>query len=206
MARLRIGLTGGIGSGKSTVAARLAELGATVIDADAIAREVVAPGTPGLAAVLERFGPELAQADGSLDRAALGRLVFADPQALSDLNAIVHPLIGVRTRELVERAGPEAVLVHDVPLLAENNLAAGFDAVVVVTAPLEARLSRLEGRGMDRDTARSRMAQQATDEQRRAIATVVLDNSGSRERLLEQVDAAWRRLTEPGLESSDGIG
>ena len=158
----RIGLTGGIGSGKSTVAARFSELGATLIDADAIAREVLAPGTPGLAQVAARFGAELVGPDGTLDRAALGRLVFADPQALADLNAITHPRIGQRTAELMAAAGPEAVVVYDVPLLVENGLAAGFDAVVVVEAPLELRLQRLARRGVDRATAESRIAQQAT--------------------------------------------
>ncbi|HEX2903529.1 MAG TPA: dephospho-CoA kinase [Jatrophihabitans sp.] len=202
----RIGLTGGIGSGKSTVAARLAEHGAVIIDADAIAREVVAAGTPGLAAVLARFGPEVAQPDGTLDRPALGRIVFADQAALADLNSIVHPLVGARTAELMQQAGPDAVIVYDVPLLVENGLSGGFDAVVVVQAPLEVRLSRLAGRGMDRETALARIAQQATDEQRRRVATVLLDNSGSRERLMAQVDRAWLSMVGPGLEQPDGIG
>ena len=202
----RIGLTGGIGSGKSTVAARLAELGATVIDADAIAREVLAPGTPGLAEVAERFGADLIGPDGALDRSALGQVVFADPQALADLNAITHPRIGQRTAELMAAAGPDATVVYDVPLLVENDLASGFDAVLVVEAPLKVRLERLAGRGMDRETAESRIAQQATDAQRRAVATVVLDNSGGLDELTEQVDRAWRAVAGPGLESSDGIG
>jgi len=190
----RIGLTGGIGSGKSTVAARLAELGAVVIDADQIAREVVAVGTPGLAAVVGRFGPDVLLPDGSLDRPKLGTLVFGDEQALADLNAIVHPLVGQRSAELMAAAGPDAVVVYDVPLLVENDLAGGFDAVLVVEAPLQTRLERLAGRGMDADTARARIARQATDEQRRAVATVVLDNAGSRSELVTAVDAAWGRL------------
>lgn len=202
----RIGLTGGIGSGKSTVAARFAELGAVVIDADAIAREVVEPGTPGLAAVIERFGPDLLRADGSLDRPALGRLVFSDERSLADLNAIVHPLVAARTAELMAAAGPDAVIVYDVPLLVENGLAGGFDAVVVVEAPLEVRLSRLEGRGMDRAEAESRIARQASDEQRRAVATQLLDNSGGREELTRQIDQVWRALTGPGLEAPETIG
>lgn len=206
MAQRRIGLTGGIGSGKSTAAARLAELGAVVIDADAIAREVVEPGTPGLQAVLERFGTELLGPDGRLDRPALGRLVFADPQALADLNGILHPLIGERTAELIAAAREDAVVVYDVPLLVENGLAGGFDVVLVVEAPLPLRLQRLAGRGMDEQTARARIAQQATDEQRRAVATIVLDNSGSQDELVRQVDDAWRAVTGPGLESPDGIG
>jgi len=191
---LRIGLTGGIGSGKSTVAARLAEHGAVVIDADAIAREVVAVGTPGLAAVVERFGTGVLLPDGALDRSKLGQLVFGDEAALADLNAIVHPLVGARSAELMAAAGPDAVVVYDVPLLVENGLESGFDAVLVVAAPLEVRLERLAGRGMDEDTARARIAQQASDERRRAVATVVLDNAGSRAQLRDAVDAAWRRL------------
>lgn len=195
MAR-RIGLTGGIGSGKSTAAARFAALGATVIDSDLLAREVLQPGAPGLAAVVERFGPEILTEDGTLDRPKLGGLVFADVSALADLNAIVHPLIGGRTAELVAAAGERAVLVHDVPLLVENGLAGGFDAVVVVEAPLPLRLSRLAARGLDERAALSRMAAQASDAQRRAVATVLLDNSGSVAELAALVDAAWARLVD----------
>ncbi len=190
-----IGLTGGIGSGKSTAAACFADLGATVIDADALAREALATGTPGLAAVIERFGQQLLRADGSLDRPRLGELVFADGAALADLNAIVHPLVARRTAELTDAAGPDATVVYDVPLLVENDLAAGFDAVVVVCAPLPVRLERLAGRGMDEQTARSRIAAQADDEQRRAVATEVLDNSGDLASLRAQVGQVWRRLT-----------
>ena len=193
---LRIGLTGGIGSGKSTVAARLAELGAVVIDSDQLAREVVEPGSPGLARVVERFGSGVLAPDGSLDRPGLGRLVFGDPAALADLNAIVHPLVRARSEALTaEAAGAgAAVVVHDVPLLVENKLAAGYDRVVVVEAPLPLRLQRLAGRGLDPDTARARIAAQASDEERRAVADIVLDNSGSVEELRAQVDAAWARL------------
>jgi dephospho-CoA kinase len=191
---LRIGLTGGIGSGKSTAAARFAELGATVIDADQLARAVLAPGTPGLAAVVGRFGAELLTDDGSLDRARLGRVVFADPAALADLNAIVHPQVAQRTAEQIAAAGPDAVVVHDVPLLVENRLAERYDEVVVVEAPLDQRLCRLRERGLDEQAARSRIAAQATDEQRRAVATVVLDNSGSVAELRAQVDRFWARL------------
>jgi dephospho-CoA kinase len=191
-----IGLTGGIGSGKSTVAACFAELGATVIDADALAREALAPGTPGLAAVIERFGTELLREDGSLDRPKLGELVFADSAALADLNAIVHPLVARRTAALTAAAGPGATVVYDVPLLVENELAADFDAVVVVVAPLPLRLERLAGRGMDEKAARSRIAAQADDEQRRSVATAVLDNSGSLASLRAQVERVWRRLTD----------
>ncbi|MDT0264325.1 dephospho-CoA kinase [Jatrophihabitans lederbergiae] len=191
---MRIGLTGGMGSGKSTAAARFAELGAVVIDSDLIAREVLAPGTPGLARVVQRFGEGVLGADRSLDRPRLGTIVFADPAALADLNAIVHPLVRHRSDELATAAGEGAVLVHDVPLLVENGMAAGFDAVVVVEAPLELRLERLSGRGMTPDVARSRIAAQATDEQRREVATVVLDNSGSVVQLRARVDAVWPRL------------
>jgi dephospho-CoA kinase len=190
----RIGLTGGIGSGKSTAAARFAELGATVIDSDQLAREVLAPGTPGLAAVLERFGTDLLTGDGSLDRARLAAVVFADAVALADLNAIVHPRVAQRTAELTAAAGPDAVVVHDVPLLVENRLAENYDAVVVVEAPLPERLSRLRARGLDAEAARSRVAAQASDEQRRAVATAVLDNSGSVAELHAQVDELWARL------------
>ncbi len=195
---LRIGLTGGIGAGKSTVAERLRELGATVIDADRLAREVVEPGTPGLAAVTEEFGPGVLRPDGRLDRPALGRIVFADPGRLAALNAIVHPLIGARTQALVEAAPAGAVLVHDVPLLVENHLAAGYQLVVVVHAPETERIRRLvEDRGMSEDDARARVAAQAGDEQRRAVADVWIDNSGTREETIRQVDAAWRDRIEP---------
>ncbi|MFL6161100.1 MAG: dephospho-CoA kinase [Jatrophihabitantaceae bacterium] len=194
---LRIGLTGGIGSGKSTAAARFAELGAVVIDADVLAREVVSVGTPGLARVVSRFGAEVLRPDGSLDRPALGERVFGDASALADLNAIVHPLVAERSAELMAAAGPDAVVVYDVPLLVENDLAAGFDAVVVVEAPLADRLARLAARGLSEDEARARIARQASDEQRRAVATLVLDNSGDRAALHRAVDAAWRKLV-PG--------
>ncbi|HEX8305907.1 MAG TPA: dephospho-CoA kinase [Jatrophihabitans sp.] len=193
---LRIGLTGGIGSGKSTVAARLAELGAVVIDSDLLAREVVSVDSPGLARVVERFGPAVLAADGTLDRPGLGRLVFGDPAALADLNAIVHPLVRARSEALTaEAAAAGAVaVVHDIPLLVENKLAAGYDAVIVVETPLELRLRRLAGRGLDAETARARIAAQATDEERRAVADIVLDNSGTVAELTAQVDAAWARL------------
>lgn len=191
-----IGLTGGIGSGKSTVAARLSQLGAVVIDSDQLAREVVAVGTPGLAKVIERFGPQMLGPDGSLDRARLGQLVFSDSAALADLNAIVHPLVRARSEALSAEAltSGAAALVHDIPLLVENQLAAGFAKVIVVEAPLELRLQRLAERGLDPDTARARIAAQASDERRRAVADVVLDNSGSLAQLRAQVDAAWASL------------
>jgi dephospho-CoA kinase len=165
---MRVGLTGGVGSGKSTVAGLLADHGAVVIDADTIAREVVAPGTPGLAAVLARFGDSVAASDGSLDRPALAAIVFNDEAARLDLNAIVHPLIGARTAELMAAAPPDAIVVHDIPLLVEGNLADAFDAVVVVEADQHTRLQRLELRGLPEADARARMAAQASDEQREA--------------------------------------
>jgi dephospho-CoA kinase len=194
---LRIGLTGGIGSGKSTVAARLAQLGAVVVDSDQLAREVVAVGSPGLARIVERFGPDVLAPDGSLDRPRLGQLVFSDPAALADLNAITHPLVRARSEELTQEAaaGGAAAVVHDIPLLVENGLAGGYDRVIVVEAPLELRLRRLAGRGLDPEAARARIAAQATDEQRRAVADIVLDNSGTVDELVAQVDAAWASLS-----------
>lgn len=191
---IRIGLTGGIGSGKSTAAAAFGRLGASVIDSDRLAREVVEPGTSGLAAVIERFGAGMLSPDGTLDRTKLGQLVFADPAARAELNAIVHPLIARRAEELRATADEQAVLVHDVPLLAENAMAAGYDEVVVVEAPLAERLRRLAARGLDEAAARARIQAQASDEQRRAVATVLLDNSGSVAELERQVEAAWERI------------
>jgi dephospho-CoA kinase len=191
---MRVGLTGGVGSGKSTVAALLAEHGALVIDADAIAREVVAPGTPGLAAVLGRFGAAVAAPDGSLDRAALAAIVFNDEAARLDLNAIVHPLVGARTAELTAAAPPDAVLVHDIPLLVEGNMADAFDVVVVVESDPALRLRRLEQRGLTEADARARMAAQATDEQRRAVAGEVIVNNGDLDELRAEVGRLWERL------------
>jgi len=188
-----VGLSGGVGSGKSTVSALLAEHGATVIDADALAREVVEPGTEGYAAVVARFGDAVV-ADGRLDRPALAKIVFNDEQARADLNAIVHPLVGRRTAELMAAAAPDAIVVYDVPLLVESNMAAGFDRVVIVEAPVELRVQRLQGRGMPEPDARARIAAQASDEQRRAVADEIVDNSGTRQQLEAQVDALWQRL------------
>ncbi len=193
---LVVGLTGGIGSGKSAVAAALRGHGARVVDADRIAREVLEPGTPGLAAVLDAFakpGGPLVDEQGRLDRAALGALVFSDDAARARLNAIVHPLIGERTAELfaqAEREAPAGVLVHDVPLLVEGGLAPAYHLVLVVDAPIELRLSRLAERGLPTEQATARIAAQAGDEPRRAVADVWLDNGGS----LEQLAAAVREL------------
>jgi dephospho-CoA kinase len=194
---LRIGLTGGIGSGKSTVAGLLAARGAVVVDADRIAREVVAPGTPGLAAVVEAFGEGVLAADGSLDRPALAAIVFTDPEARARLDAIVHPLVRERSVQLIAGAPSDAVLVNDVPLLVETGQAGTYDLVLVVEADLATRLTRLVARGLAEEDARARIASQATDEQRRAAADVVLDNSGSREQLAEQVARFWEERVVP---------
>jgi len=189
---VQIGLTGGIGSGKSTAAQRFAELGALVVDADAIAREVVEPGTPGLAAVVAEFGERVLAADGRLDRPALAALVFGDEAARGRLNAILHPLVRRRVAERIAAGRPGTVVVQDVPLLAETGQAGSFDLVVVVEAPEQLRIERLVAdRGMPAEQARARMAAQATDEQRRVIADVVLINDGSPEQLREQVDRFW---------------
>ncbi|MZD10070.1 dephospho-CoA kinase [Streptomyces sp. SID5785] len=192
---VKVGLTGGIGAGKSEVSRLLVERGAVLIDADRIAREVVEPGTPGLAAVVEEFGDEVLAADGSLDRPKLGAIVFADADRLAALNKIVHPLVGARSAELEAAAGADAVVVHDVPLLTENGLAPFYDLVVVVDASTATQLDRLTGRrGMTEADARARMAAQATREQRREIADLVIDNDGPLERLVEQVDTVWAEL------------
>ncbi|MGW4381303.1 dephospho-CoA kinase [Kitasatospora sp. NPDC004531] len=194
---LRIGLTGGIGAGKSEVSRQLAALGAVIIDSDVIAREVVAPGTPGLAAVVEEFGPEVLLPDGTLDRPALGRVVFADPDRLAALNAIVHPLVRARSAELEAAAGPDAIVVHDVPLLAENNLAPLYDLVVVIDVPDAERLRRLTAlRGMPEAEARARMAAQATREARLAVADLILDNSGDLAQLTTRVQQLWHDLEQ----------
>jgi dephospho-CoA kinase len=196
---LRAGLTGGIGSGKSTVSARLAELGAVVLDADKAARAVVEPGTPGLAAITAAFGADVLAADGSLDRAKLAGIVFADEAALGRLNAITHPLIHEYIRAAEEAAiaagGDDLVLVHDVALLAEWGRAKEFDLVIVVDVPTETQLERLtEQRGMTEDQAGARIAAQATREQRLAVADIVIENSGSRQDLDRRVDEVWGEL------------
>jgi dephospho-CoA kinase len=188
---LRIGLTGGIGSGKSTVAAELARHGAVIVDADRIAREVVEPGSSGLAAVVQAFGPGILTPDGALDRPALAAVVFTDDQARATLDGILHPLVRQRGMEVERAAEEDAVVVHDVPLLVETGHAASYDLVLVVEADEEARVSRLVGRGLSEDDARARIATQASDEQRRAVADVVLDNRGTPEELVAQVDRFW---------------
>lgn len=194
---LKVGLTGGIGAGKSEVSRLLASYGAVVVDADKIAREVVEPGSPGLAAVVAEFGTEVLTPDGALDRPRLGSIVFADPARLQALNAIVHPLVGRRSAELEGAAGPDDIVIHDVPLLTENALAELYDLVVVVDASPATQLDRLVRlRGMDEGEARSRMAAQATREQRLAIADVVLDNDGPLEALEPQVKRVWQQLRD----------
>ncbi|MFI5856940.1 dephospho-CoA kinase [Streptomyces parvulus] len=193
---LKVGLTGGIGAGKSEVSRLLVGHGAVLIDADLIAREVVAPGTPGLAAVVEAFGEDVLAADGSLDRPKLGSIVFADPERLAALNAIVHPLVGERSRALEEAADEDAVVVHDVPLLTENGLAPLYDVVVVVDAAPATQLDRLVRlRGMTEQDARARMAAQATREQRREIADLVVDNDVPLDELRRRVAEVWTELT-----------
>ena len=192
---LRVGLTGGIGAGKSEVSRRLASYGAVVIDADAVAREVVAPGTPGLAEVVQAFGPEVLRGDGTLDRDRLGELVFADESLRMKLNAITHPRVGERMAELERQAGGAPVIVHDVPLLAENHLAGSFDEVVVVDVPPRIQAERLaRERGMSRDQAEARMGAQASREERLAVATIVVDNSGSLAELDREVGELWAEL------------
>jgi dephospho-CoA kinase len=194
---LRIGLTGGIGSGKSTVSRLLAARGAVIVDADVIAREVVEPGTTGLAQVVEAFGDAVVGPEGSLDRAALAAVVFADPEARKRLDGIVHPLVRARAAEIAGAAPPGAVVVHDIPLLVETGQASLYDLVVVVETDPAVRVARLVERGLTAEDARARIAAQATDEQRRAVADVVLDNSGTPEQLAEQVDRLWVERVAP---------
>ncbi|MBZ6142108.1 dephospho-CoA kinase [Streptomyces olivaceus] len=195
---LRVGLTGGIGAGKSEVSRLLVDCGAVLIDADRIAREVVEPGTPGLAAVVEAFGADVLTEDGRLDRPKLGSIVFADRERLAALNSIVHPLVGERSRaleEAAEAAAEDAVVVHDVPLLTENGLAPLYDVVVVVDADHATQLDRLVRlRGMSEQDARARMAAQATREQRREIADLVVDNDVPLEELRRRVREVWAEL------------
>jgi dephospho-CoA kinase len=194
---LKVGLTGGIGAGKSEVSRLLASYGAVVVDADRIAREVVEPGTPGLDAVVAAFGEGILAADGTLDRPALGAIVFADAEKLKMLNAIVHPLVGARSAELERAADEDAVIVHDVPLLTENGLAELYHLVVVVDASPETQLDRLVRlRGTTEADARARMAAQATREQRLAVADLVIDNDGPLTALEPQVRKVWRELKD----------
>ena len=196
---LKVGLTGGIAAGKSEVSRRLAERGAVIIDADAVAREVVAPGTRGLAEITAAFGPGVLDAGGALDRGRLGEIVFADSALLGKLNAIVHPWVAERMLEIERAAPPDAIVVHDVPLLAENRLAGQYDVVVVVDVSTEVQLDRLtRQRGMPEDQARERMDAQASRAERLEIADIVVDNSGSLADLDRRVDGLWEELTDRG--------
>jgi dephospho-CoA kinase len=209
---LRVGVTGGIAAGKSVVARRLGELGAVVVDYDVLAREVVGPGSPGLAGVVEAFGPSVLAPDGALDREALAGVVFVDDAARGRLNGIVHPLVRVeaRRREDEAQAAGRSVVVHDIPLLVETGDPATFDEVVVVEAPVQRRIGRLvEGRGMPVEQAWARVTAQADDAARRAVATVLLDGSGSVEDLEAQVDELWLRWVgttpDAGGTAEDGV-
>jgi len=191
-----IGLTGGIASGKSLVSTRLAELGATIVDADVLAREVVEPGTDGLAQIARHFGPEVLLADGTLNRPALGAIIFADPEQRETLNSITHPAVWRRARELFDQAAADEVVVYDVPLLVEGakGRQLDFDLIVVVDASAETRLQRLvQLRGMTREEAGHRLNSQASDAERLAVADVVIDNNGTVEATIEQVDALWAK-------------
>lgn len=192
---MRVGLTGGVASGKSTVAAILSELGAVVIDADLLAREVVEPGTEGLAAVVAEFGAEVLAADGTLDRSALGAIVFEDDAARRRLEGILHPLIRARGAEIEAAAPAGAVIVHDIPLLAETGQASRFEAVIVVDVPVETQVERMvRDRGMSRADAEARVAAQADREQRLAIATHVVDNTGTHEDLRDRITEVFEDL------------
>lgn len=195
---LRIGLTGGIGAGKSTVSATFSELGGVVVDGDVIAREVVEPGTPGLAGLVDAFGDEILLPDGSLNRPALAAIAFSDEEKRQILNGIVHPLVGQRRSELISAAAADAVIVEDIPLLVESQMAPMFPLVVIVHADPELRVKRLiEYRNFTEEDARARIAAQATEEQRRAVADVWLDNSGSAGDLVEKARALWHERIRP---------
>jgi dephospho-CoA kinase len=199
-----VGLTGGIGAGKSTVAAMLATRGAVVIDADAIARQVVQPGSPVVAALAERFGADLVAPDGTLDRKALAARAFADDESRKALEAITHPAIGEEFLRQVADAPKGAIVVHDVPLLAETDRADGYAGVIVVEAPREERLRRLEARGIPRADAEARMAAQASDADRRAVATWVIVNDGDLGALEGEVQRVWDALVAMAQERGEG--
>jgi dephospho-CoA kinase len=200
VAVLRVGLTGGIGSGKSEVARRLVAHGAVLIDADVAAREVVVPGSRGLSQIVAAFGNDVLSPDGSLDRARLGEIIFGDPELRAKLNGIVHPLVrdwmGAAERTAVQAADPPGpIVVHDVPLLAESRGKGGFDLVIVVDVPSELQVERLVSqRGMARGQARARMEAQASREQRLEVADIVIDNSGSLADLDHRVPEVWAEL------------
>ncbi|MFN8189630.1 MAG: dephospho-CoA kinase [Nocardioidaceae bacterium] len=194
---LRVALTGGVASGKSTVAAMLVELGAVVIDADLLAREAVAPGTDGLAEVVAAFGSHVLTDDGELDRPALGAIVFADEDRRRTLEAIIHPRVRARAAELEAAAAPGALVVHDIPLLVETGRAGEFDAVLVVDVPVATQIERMVGlRGMTEAEATARIAAQASREQRAAVATYLIDNTGSLDALRARVDEIAAELAD----------
>ena len=196
---MRVGLTGGVASGKSTVATILRGLGAVVIDSDQLAREVVEPGTPGLADVVKEFGDSVLTDDGKLDRAALGAIVFADQDARRRLESILHPLIRQRAAEIEAEAEPGTVVVHDIPLLVETGQAGQFDAVLVVDVPVETQVERLlRDRGWSRADAEARVAAQASREERRAAATYLIDNTGTREDLRDRVTEVFTHVVSTG--------
>jgi dephospho-CoA kinase len=194
---LRIGLTGGIGAGKSTVSATFAECGGIIVDGDVIAREVVEPGSEGLAQLVEAFGEDILLSDGALNRPALAAKAFVDDEKRAKLNSIVHPLVGRRRLEIIEAVSDDAVVVEDIPLLVETGMAPSFPLVVVVTADPETRVERLLKRGMHESDARARIKAQAPEEQRRAIADVLLDNSGLQGELVEQARDVWYNRVLP---------
>jgi dephospho-CoA kinase len=197
---LTVGLTGGIGAGKSLVLAEFVARGAIGIDADDVARDVVVPGSPGLDRVVAAFGPDVAAPDGSLDQTRLAAIVFADADARARLEAILHPLVRAETRRRIEAAAPGAIVVNAVPLLVETGLVAEFDAIVVVFAPLEVRLQRLMAdRSMSRADAMARVASQATDDERARVATWTVVNDGSREQLRQRAEAAWAEIQGQAL-------
>ena len=195
---VRVGLTGGVASGKSSVAAVLRELGAVVVDADALAREVVEPGTPGLAAVVAEFGPDVLTGDGRLDRSRVGAIVFADPARRAALEGIIHPRVRERAAEITAAAPPGVLVVQDIPLLVETGQAASFDAVLVVDVPEEVQVERaMRERGWSEDEARARISAQATCQQRLDAATHVIDNSGTHEDLRRRAAEVFAELTDP---------
>jgi len=194
---LTVAVTGGIGSGKSTMSTALAELGAIVVDSDALAREVVAPGAPGLVAIAETFGAEVIGADGALDRAGLARIVFADPEARATLEGITHPLVRARAAQIQRDAPAGAIVVNDIPILTTLAAAATFQLVVGVQAALDLRVARLVGRGLAEPDARARIASQIGDDERAALCDVLLDNNGDRDQLVASVGVLWRSRIRP---------
>jgi dephospho-CoA kinase len=191
-----VGLTGGIGSGKSTVAAMFEELGARIIYADELAREAIAPGTSGFEAVVARFGSEIVQDDGRIDRKLLAAMVFGQPENMADLEAIIHPRVAAALSALRKAIDPSKVVIYEIPLLAELDMADRFDKVIVVLAPAVDRIIRLKARGLDDDDILERMGQQASDEERRSVANFVIDNAGNREFLEKQVEMVWLALLD----------